>query len=484
MGSGPLTVWREGLAAGDLSAEFLAHAALDRMDRLDGGLNAILHRDREATLRAARAADLRLARGERGPVLGIPVVLKDNLHWRGAPVSNGSRIMGGYRAPYHATVVDRLLRAGAVPVAKTNMDEFAMGSSGEYSAFGPTRNPWDPARVPGGSSSGSVVAVAAGYAPFALGSDTGGSVRLPGAFCSVTALRPTYGVLSRYGVTAMASSLDQVGPVAGSAEDLAAGFSVMAGPDPLDATSIALPDAGRLRALRPARLEGLRIGLPREYFGDGIDPGARAVLEAALAALAGQGAELVELSLPHTPYAIDTYYLINTSEVSSNLARFDGLRYGERRPAATLQDTVADTRDQGFGPEAKRRILLGAFCLSRGYYDAFYLKALKARTLITRDFREAFARVDLLATPVSAGTAWPLGAMTTDPLAMYLADVFTVTPSLAALPALALPAGFTGGMPVGLQLIGPSRRDVQLLEVGHAFQQITAHHLSHPPLAL
>jgi aspartyl-tRNA(Asn)/glutamyl-tRNA(Gln) amidotransferase subunit A len=362
------------------------------------------------------------------------------------------------------------------------MDEFAMWSSGEYSAFGPTRNPWDPTRVPGGSSSGSVVAVAAGYAPFALGSDTGGSVRLPGAFCNVTALRPTYGVLSRYGVTAMASSLDQVGPVAGSAEDLAAGLSVMTGPDPLDATSIELPDAGRLSALRPACLKGLRIGLPREYFGDGIDPGARAVLEAALAALAGQGAELVELSLPHTPYAIDTYYLINTSEVSSNLARFDGLRYGERRPAATLQDTVADTRDQGFGPEAKRRILLGAFCLSRGYYDAFYLKALKARTLITRDFREAFARVDLLATPVSAGTAWPLGAMTTDPLAMYLADVFTVTVALAALPALSLPAGFTSGLPVGLQLIGPSLRDVRLLEVGHAFQQITGHHLSRPPV--
>jgi aspartyl-tRNA(Asn)/glutamyl-tRNA(Gln) amidotransferase subunit A len=470
------------LAAGDLSAEFLAYAAMERMDRLDGGLNAIVHRDRGATLRAARAADARLARGERGPVLGIPVVFKDNLHWKGAPVGNGSRILGGYRAPYNATVVDRLLRAGAVPVAKANMDEFAMGSSGEYSAFGPTRNPWDPSRVPGGSSSGSVVAVAAGYAPFALGSDTGGSVRLPGGFCNVTALRPTYGALSRYGVTAMASSLDQVGPVAGSAEDLAAGFSVMAGSDPLDATSFDLPDAGRLAALRPARLKGLRVGLPREYFLEGIDPGVRAVLDAALAALAGQGAELVELSLPHTPYAIDTYYLIAMSEVSSNLARFDGMRYGAREPGASLEAMVADTRDHGFGPEAKRRILLGAFCLSKGYYDAFYLKAQKTRTLIVRDFQEAFGKVDLLATPLSPSTAWRLGAKTTDPLAMYLADVFTVTPSLAALPALALPAGFCGGMPVGLQLIGPSRRDVQLLEAGHAFQQITGHHRSRPPI--
>jgi aspartyl-tRNA(Asn)/glutamyl-tRNA(Gln) amidotransferase subunit A len=391
--------------------------------------------------------------------------------------------MGGYRAPYDATVVRRLLEAGAVPLAKANMDEFAMGSSGEYSAFGPTRNPWDPARVPGGSSSGSVVAVAAGYAPFALGSDTGGSVRLPGSFCNVTALRPTYGVLSRYGVTAMASSLDQVGPVAGSALDLAAGFSVMAGLDPLDSTSIDLPSACRLAELRPARLQGLRIGLPREYFAEGIEPGVRAALDAALATLAAQGAELVELSLPHTGYAIDTYYLINTSEVSSNLARYDGVRYGDRSPADTLRGMIADTRDRGFGPEAKRRILLGAFCLSKGYYDAFYLKAQKTRTLITRDFQEAFRQVDVLATPVCPHTAFPLGDRTADPLSMYLSDVFTVTPSLAALPALSMPAGFAEGLPVGLQLIGPSRSDVRLLEVAHAFQQVTSHHHRTAPLS-
>ena len=483
MGSRPLTALREGLEAGDLSSEFLTHAAMDRMDRLEPTLHAILHRDPGPALAAARAADARLASGERGPMLGIPVVLKDNLNWRGAPVSNGSRIMQGYRAPYDATVVRRLLEAGAVPVAKANMDEFAMGSSGEYSAFGPAHNPWDPARVPGGSSSGSVVAVAAGYVPFALGSDTGGSVRLPGSFCNVTALRPTYGVLSRYGVTAMASSLDQVGPVAASALDLAAGLAVLAGPDPLDSTSVALPGQDRLAGLRPAGLRGLRVGLPREYFGPGIEPGVRAVLEAALAALQAEGAELVAVAMPHTPYAIDTYYLINTSEVSSNLARYDGVRYGGRRPGAGFQELVADTRDRGFGPEAKRRILLGAFCLSRGYYDAFYLKAQKTRTLITRDFQAAFAQVDVLATPVCPGTAFPFGEKTTDPLAMYLSDVFTVTPSLAALPALSMPAGFAGGMPVGLQLIGPSLADVRLLEIAHGFQQITDHHRQTPAFA-
>jgi aspartyl-tRNA(Asn)/glutamyl-tRNA(Gln) amidotransferase subunit A len=469
------------LAAGDLSAAFLALGCLDRMERLEGTLNAVVHRDADLTLSAARAADARLARGERGPMLGIPVVLKDNLNWLGAPVSNGSRITQGYRAPYNATVVARLLEAGAVPVAKANMDEFAMGSSGEHSAFGPTRNPWDPSRVPGGSSSGSIVAVAAGYAPFALGSDTGGSVRLPGSFCNVTALRPTYGVLSRYGVTAMASSLDQVGPVAGSAEDLAAGFSVMTGVDPLDSTSVALPGAERLEALRPAALKGLRIGLPREYFGEGIEPGVRSVLEAALAVLEAQGAELVEVSLPHTAYAIDTYYLISTSEVASNLSRFDGVRYGRREPASTLQEMMEATRDSGFGAEAKRRILLGTFCLSKGYYDAFYLKALKTRTLITQDFTRAFGQVDLLATPVCPHTAFRLGEKTADPMAMYLSDIFTVTPALAALPALSMPAGLAQGLPVGLQLIGPSLGEVRLLEVAHAFQQLTQHHTLTPP---
>jgi aspartyl-tRNA(Asn)/glutamyl-tRNA(Gln) amidotransferase subunit A len=483
MAVGTAVDWREGLDAGDLSSESLVRAAFDRIARLDGGFHAILARDEERSLELARKADLRLRAGDRSPVLGLPIVLKDNLHWAGLQVSCGSRILEGYRAHYDATVVQRLLAAGAVPLAKANMDEFAMGSSGEYSAFGPARNPWDPSRVPGGSSSGSVVAVAAGYAPLALGTDTGGSVRLPASFCNVTALRPTYGVLSRYGVTAMASSLDQVGPIAATAADIALAFGVMAGRDPLDSTSVALPGADRLTALSKGSLKGLRIGLPREYFGEGLDPGVRELLEAALQVFADQGAELREVSLPHTRYAIDTYYLLCTSEVSSNLSRFDGVRYGPRSRAESLPEMMSETRDQGFGTEVKRRILLGAFCLSKGYYDAFYLKALKARTLIAEDFRQAFEQVDILATPVSPGVAFPFGVNTDDPLAMYLADVFTVTAPLAGIPCLSMPAGFTAGLPVGIQLIGPAFSDVMLLESAHAFQSITRHHLESPPLS-
>jgi aspartyl-tRNA(Asn)/glutamyl-tRNA(Gln) amidotransferase subunit A len=438
--------------------------------------------DEERSLDLARKADARLRTGDRSPVLGLPIVLKDNLNWSGVPMSCGSKILGGYRAPYDATVVARLLAAGAVPVAKANMDEFAMGSSGEYSAFGPTRNPWDITRVPGGSSSGSVVSVAAGYAPLALGSDTGGSVRLPAAFCNVTALRPTYGVLSRYGLAAMASSLDQVGPIAASASDLGLALRVMAGRDPLDSTSADLPGQERLVPLRPANLKGLRIGLPVEYFGEGLEPGTRSVLESAIQLLVDQGAEVREVSLPHTRYAIDTYYLLCTSEVSSNLSRFDGVRYGHRAQAGSLPGMIAETRDSGFGDEVKRRILLGTFCLSKGSYDAFYLKALKARTLVARDFDQAFGSVDLLATPVSPGIAFPFGARTDDPLAMYLADAYTVPSALAGIPCLSMPAGFTAGMPTGIQLIGPAFSDVMLLETARAFQSLTRHHLESPPL--
>lgn len=472
--------WREGLDAGDLSARFLAHHCLDRMNALEGQLNAVLHRNLDLTLAAADAADARLRRGERTPMLGLPVVLKDNLAWKGMPVSNGSRIAEGYVAPHDATVVARLLAAGAVPVAKANMDEFAMGSSGEHSAFGPARNPWDTTRVPGGSSSGSAVAVAAGYAPFALGSDTGGSVRLPASFCGITGFRPTYGVLSRSGVTAMASSLDQVGPIARSAAGVAAGLSVMAGVDPLDATSCDLPGAERLADLKPAGLRGLKVGLPKEYFAEGLAEGTRVALEEALRVLEGQGAELVEVSLPHTRYAIDAYYLLNTAEVSSNLSRFDGMRYGARVGGEGLQGTLRATRDLGFGVEAKRRILLGVFCLSKGYYEAYYDQALRARTLIARDFAQALEKVDVLATPVAPDVAFPFGAKLEDPLAMYLADVYTVTAALASLPAISVPAGFANGLPVGLQLMGRPLDDVRLLEVSHAFQQVTEHHLQAP----
>ena len=476
------TEWRVRLEAGELTSSELTQAALERLDRLEPRLNAIRSVDRELSLAAARLADERLRRGDRGPMLGIPVVVKDNIHLKGTALSQGSRISGSFRSPFNATVIQRLLEAGAVPLAKANMDEFAMGSSGEYSAFGPTCNPWDLSRTPGGSSSGAVVSVSAGYAPFALGTDTGGSVRLPAGFCGVSALRPTYGVLSRYGVTAMASSLDQVGPVAVSVRDLADGLSVMVGCDPCDSTSLDLPEASSLAELRPATIKGLRIGLPKEYFGEGLSAPVRGVLETALGRLASEGAELVEVSLPHTRFAIDTYYLINTSEVSSNLSRFDGVRFGTRKTSEDLNGMISRTRDEGFGPEAKRRILLGAFCLSKGYFEAFYLKALRVRTLIARDFQRAFEKVDLIATPLSPSTAFPMGSKTTSPLEMYLADIFTVTMPLAALPALALPAGLSEGLPVGLQLVGPSLADVRLLRAGAAFQELTDHHLKQPPL--
>ena len=473
---------KEGLLAGDLDPVALARASLDRIRALDGALNAVRPLEEESSLAKAGTSRRRLRAETPGLLEGIPFVVKDNINVAGLPMGCGSRILEGYRSPYSATVIERLEAAGAVPVAKANMDEFAMGSSGEYSAFGPTRNPWDLERSPGGSSSGSIVSVAAGYAPLALGTDTGGSVRLPGSFCNVLALRPTYGVLSRYGVTAMASSLDQVGPVARTAEDVALALGVMAGRDPRDSTSVDLPGSDRLHRLRPAGLKGLRIGLPREYFEGAIEPGVRAALEAALDRFRAEGAELVDLSLPHTRYAIETYYVICTSEVSSNLSRYDGVRYGLRIDGEDLQGMIANTRDQGFGPEVKRRILLGAFCLSRGYYDAFYLKALKARSLIRQDFTEAFQKVDILATPVSPTVAFPLGDKTADPMAMYLADIYSVAPALAAVPCLSLPAGFSQGLPVGLQLVAASLEDVRLLEVAHAFQLLTDHHLKSAPL--
>lgn len=472
---------QKGLATGEFSAELLASNAIKRIDEIDNKINAIIYRNREISLTIAKAADERLSRGDRSPMLGIPIVFKDNMNWKGVPVSNGSNVMQSYLAPYNATVVQRLLDSGAVPIAKANMDEFAMGSSGEYSAFGPTNNPWDLKRVSGGSSSGSAAAIAAGYVPFALGTDTGGSVRLPGSFCNVTALRPTYGALSRYGVTALASSLDQVGPMATCAQALAAGFSAMSGIDCMDSNSVDLPNANRLNDLKPANIKGLRIGLPKEYFTKNIEPHVLNVIESALLTLQHQGAKLIEISLPHTQYAIDTYYLINTSEAYSNLAKFDGIHYGNRKSGNTISETILNTRSNGFGPEVKRRILLGAFCLSKGHYDDFYLKALKTRSLIKKDFQDAFQQVDILATPVYPDIAFCIGDKVVDPISMYLADIFTATSSLAALPALSIPAGFVSGMPIGLQLIGPSLKDVDLLEIACTFQQITDHHLKMPP---
>lgn len=483
MAQDTLAAARDRLESGSVRSEALVQAALDRIAALDGTLNAVQVLAPERSLALAREADRRRRGGERGPLLGLPVALKDNLAWAGVPMACGSRILAGYVPPFDATVVRRLLEAGAVPVLKANLDEFAMGSSGEYSAAGPARNPWDRTRSPGGSSSGSIVSVAAGYVPLALGSDTGGSVRLPASFCNVTALRPTYGVLSRHGLAALASSLDQVGPAARTAEDVAAALSVLAGRDPLDSTSAALPDRDRLYPLRPADLRGLRLGLPREYFAEGLEPGVRAVLDAALSVFREAGAILIPISLPHTAVAIETYYLLVTSEASANLSRFDGVRYGARVPAEGGPGAVvAATRDAGFGEEVKRRILLGTFCLSKGHYEAFYLKAQKARRRVAQDFEAAFGEVDLIATPVSPCPAFPLGARTGDPVSMYLADAFAVAAPLAGLPALAFPAGFHENLPVGMQLMGPALSEVRLLEAAHAFQQRTDHHLRTPDL--
>ena len=468
---------------GGASAEDLVQQARARIAAVDTMLNAALAPPDERSLALARGADGRRRAGERGPLLGIPFALKDNLNWAGAPLTCGSKILEGFISPYDATVVKRLLDAGAVPLLKANMDEFAMGSSGEHSAFGPAKNPWDPTRSPGGSSSGSAVSVAAGYAPLALGSDTGGSARLPASFCNLTALRPTYGVLSRYGLTALASSLDQVAPIARTAEDVAAALSVMAGSDPLDSTSVDLPSRGRLLPLEAAELKGLRIGLPSEYFGEGLEAGVRAAVEAALGVFEDAGAELVPVSLPHTSIAIETYAVLVACEASSNLSRFDGVRYGHREASTGgLDAMIAATRDAGFGDEVKRRVLLGTFCLSKGHYDDFYLKALQARTLIGRDFDAAFETVDAIATPMSPCTAFPLGERTADPVSMYLADVYAVASPLAGIPALAFPAGFHEKLPVGMQLMGPALSDARLLSIAHAFQQRTDHHLRTPDL--
>lgn len=473
--------WMEGLKSGDLSAAFLAHHCFESIDIQEKNLNALVYQDRSATISIAEAADARLRRRENTPMLGIPFIIKDNFNWSGHPSRHGSHITDSYIAPYNATVLKRLLEAGAVPIAKARMDEFAMGSSGEYCIDGPTKNPWDLSRSPGGSSSGATVSVAAGYVPFALGTDTGGSVRLPASFCNLTALRPTYGVLSRYGVTSMASSLDQVGPIARSAKDLAIGFSMMVGRDELDSTSVDLPHSENLQDLKPSKLRGLKIGVPSEYFESGLEPGVGDRLKEALIQFERQGSVLVEISLPHTRYAIDSYYILNTAEVSSNLARFDGVRYGSRRPGNDFSEMISHTRSEGFGMEAKRRILLGAFCLSRGHFEEFYQKAQKVRTLISKDFQQAFDKVDIIAIPTSPFTAFSLGEKLLDPLAMALCDIFTVTTSLASLPTLALPVGLSKGLPVGMQILGPALTDVKILEIAAAFQEVTVHHLSFPP---
>jgi len=461
---------------GELSAVALVDAHLSRIAAHDAALGAFLRVDAEGARAAARAVDEARARGEAlGPLAGVPIAIKDQIVTRGLETTAGSKILAGWVPPYDATVVARLRAAGAVIIGKTNQDEFAMGSSNENSAFGPCKNPWDLSRVPGGSSGGSAAAVAARLCAAALGSDTGGSIRQPASLCGLVGVKPTYGRVSRYGAIAYASSLDQIGPLARTVADAALVLEVIAGADERDQTSLPMP-APDLLALGPhVDLGGLRVGVPEEYLGDGVDADVRARIGEALGRLEAEGATLVPVSLPHTRYAVATYYLIATAEASSNLARFDGLRYGHRAASYTdISDLYARSRDEGFGAEVKRRIMLGTFALSSGYYDAYYLHAQKVRTLIRRDFDRAFDKVDVIAGPASPVTAFALGERTADPLQMYLADIFTIPASLAGLPGLSLPVGLDSrGLPVGLQLLGPPLQELRLLQLAYALEQMS-----------
>ena len=465
----------------EVSSEELTRHFLGRIARLDGQLNSFVTVTEEQALRQAREADRRRAAGEGGPLTGVPMAHKDIFCTLGVRTSCGSRMLDPFVAPYDATVVERVAAAGMVMLGKTNMDEFAMGSSSETSFYGPVRNPWDPGRVPGGSSGGSAAAVAARLAPVATGTDTGGSIRQPAALTGLTGLKPTYGRVSRYGMVAFASSLDQGGPFARSAEDAAWLLSAMAGFDPRDSTSLDRPVDDYLAAL-DAPLEGLRVGLPKEYFGEGLDPRVGAVVEAAVRELEGLGARVREVSLPNSSLAVPVYYVVAPAECSSNLSRFDGVRYGHRcAEPKGLEDLYKRSRSEGFGAEVKRRIMIGTYALSAGYYDAYYLKAQQVRRLIADDFRRAFAEVDVLVGPTSPSTAFRLGEKTSDPVQMYLSDIYTIAVNLAGLPAIALPAGLVDGLPVGLQVIGDYFSEARLLNVGHRYQQLTDWHQRVPP---
>ena len=452
------------LHAGETAAADLVDAALERVG--DDRWGAFLAVDAEAARERARAID---AAPERPPLGGVPIAIKDALSTRDLTTTAGSRILEGFRPLYTATCVERLERAGAVVIGKTNMDEFAMGSSTENSAYQLTRNPWDEARVPGGSSGGSAAAVAAHQAPWALGSDTGGSIRQPAALCGIVGMQPTYGAVSRYGLIAFASSLDQVGPFARTVRDAALLLSQIVGRDEMDSTSLEWPEPIRLP--EATELRGLRVGVVDELMGEGVEPGVRAAVDAALGRIEELGGAVERVSLATSEYGVATYYLIAPAECSSNLARFDGIRYGKRFEDATdILEHYELTRGSGFGAEAKRRIMLGTFALASGYYDAYYLRALKVRTLIRRDFAAAFERVDVIVSPTSPTVAFRLGERVQDPLAMYLSDVCTIPSSLAGLPALSIPCGLSEGLPVGLQLVGPAFSENRLFEVAHALE--------------
>ncbi|MDR3300108.1 MAG: Asp-tRNA(Asn)/Glu-tRNA(Gln) amidotransferase subunit GatA, partial [Candidatus Accumulibacter sp.] len=455
---------------------------LDRIEKINPRINAYITVDREKTLAQALAADQRRAAGEAGPLTGVPLAHKDIFCAEGWLTTCGSKMLGNFVCPYDAAVIERCNAAGAIILGKTNMDEFAMGSSTETSYFGPVRNPWDTGRVPGGSSGGSAAAVAARLAPAATGTDTGGSIRQPASMCNLTGIKPTYGVVSRYGMIAYASSLDQGGPMARSAEDCALLLNVMAGFDARDSTSLVRSAEDYTRELEKP-LAGLKIGLPREFFGAGCDAGVMRCIEGALAEYRKLGAQTVEVGLPNMKLAIAAYYVIASAEASSNLSRYDGVRYGYRAPEyADLGEMYARTRAQGFGDEVKRRILIGAYVLSHGYYDAYYLQAQRIRRLIADDFTEAFRQCDVIMGPTSPTTAFRVGEKVSDPVQMYLSDIYTIAVNLAGLPGMAVPAGFADGLPVGLQLIGRYFDESRLLGAAHRYQQATNWHRRCPEI--
>lgn len=460
-------------ASGEATPTEICRQALERIDRDNERLNALLTVTRDAALARAAAmdGDIKQAIQEK-PLAGIPVVVKDNMCAEGIRTSCGSRILENYVPPYTATAVRNLAEAGAILIGKANLDEYAMGSSTENSAYGPARNPWNTEYVPGGSSGGSAVAVAGGFVPAALGSDTGGSVRQPASFCGIVGLKPTYGRVSRYGLVAYASSLDQIGPLTLNVRDAARVLGAISGHDPRDSTSANVPVADYLGALT-GDLKGIRVGVPPECFAEGLDPEVRSAVEAGIQKLADRGATIVEVNLPHMKYVIAVYYIIATAEASSNLARFDGVRYGFRaEEARTLSEMYRRTRDLGFGAEVKRRIMLGTFVLSSGYYDAYYEKAQRVRSMLVNDFDEAFAKCDVIATPTAPTPPFKIGEKTDDPLAMYLGDIYTVTINLAGLPAINVPCGMSSNrLPIGMQLIGNHFDEARLLNVAYAAEQ-------------
>jgi aspartyl-tRNA(Asn)/glutamyl-tRNA(Gln) amidotransferase subunit A len=465
---------RARAARGETTARAIVEPAIDAAERLNEALNAFLQIDREGALRRAGELDAGASSLPDGQpsLMGIPIAIKDNICVRGLQTSCGSRILGPYQPPYNATVIERLNGAGAVIVGKTNCDEFAMGSSNENSAFGPVRNPWDTARVPGGSSGGSAAAVAAGIVPVALGSDTGGSIRQPAGLCGILGLKPTYGRVSRYGLVAFASSLDQIGVFGKRASDVGRVLGVIAGRDEHDATSADVPVPDYAAELA-GDLKGARIGVSRELLGEGLDAEVRESVERGIEVYRELGAEIVDVELPHAKYAIAVYYIIATAEASSNLARFDGVRYGFRtEEAANLREMYRRTRDEGFGAEVKRRIMLGTYVLSSGYYEAYYRKAQQVRALIKQDFSRAFEKCDVIATPTTPTPAFLIGEKADDPLAMYLNDIYTVMANLAGIPGLSIPCGLSGsGLPIGLQLLGPYWSEPTLLKLAHAYEQ-------------